>query len=507
MKTTLERLRAAVIRQQYDWSRLARPAQRLPPGNWRSWLLLGGRGSGKTRSASGAVRTWVKQNPGAIINIIAPTADSMRDVCIEGPAGILATCSDEERPTYEPSKRQLNWPNGCRSLLFSSQEPERLRGPQCHKLYCDELMAWADPELCWSMAMFGLRLGRSPQAVVCTTPKPSKFLKQLMTASTTIVTRMTSYENAPNLAPQFFSEIVGRYEGTRLGRQELNAELLEDNPSALWALTGIDSDRLEKAPELARVVVAVDPSGTSGEASDECGVVVAGRDGRRPQHYYVLADLSLRASPDAWARRAVVAYHAHAADRVVAEGNFGGDMVESVVHNIDPNVAFKKVTASRGKMIRAEPVAALYEQHRVHHIGVFSTLEDQMCDYVPGSSESPDRMDALVWAVSELSEGAGGDGFMRYLEMHHDKLAAEDAARGAARGGVVVAALTPPAAIATASATVIAARPATDHFGNVREPEPQVNQSPTPATKPQFSFSDPLGILRRPPKGGSWDRG
>jgi phage terminase large subunit-like protein len=315
---------------------------------------------------------------------------------------------------YENSKRQLTWPNGAKSLLFSAEEPDRLRGPQHYKLWIDELMAMANPEALWDQAMFGLRLGANPQAVVTTTPRPSKFLKTLMSSPTTYLTRATTYENRANLASAFLGEIITKYEGTRLGRQELNAELLDDNPGALWKLSQIDADRVDSAtfwasifPKLRRVVGGLDPSGSSHEKSDECGIVFAGCDAQHPPHFYVFDDRSCIDTPDGWARTAVAAYHQHKADRIVAEGNFGGDMVEAVLRHVDRNVSFKKVTASRGKIVRAEPVAAVYEQHRVHHVGTFPQLEDQMCEYDPALSVgSPDRMDALVWAMTEL--GVGG---------------------------------------------------------------------------------------------------
>jgi phage terminase large subunit-like protein/predicted RNA-binding Zn-ribbon protein involved in translation (DUF1610 family) len=403
-----ERERRREVALRHDWRRNARPSQRLPEGTWRTWLLVGGRGAGKTRTGSETVRQWAKEFP--IVSIVAPTSADLRDVCIEGPGGILQVCPPTERPTYESSKRQLTWPNGAKSLLFSAEEPDRLRGPQHYKLWVDELMAMANPEALWDQSMFGLRLGRNPQSVVTTTPRPSKFLKALMSSPTTHLTRTTTYENRENLAGAFLGEIITKYEGTRLGRQELNAELLEDNPGALWKLSQIEADRVDSAdfwanifPKLRRIVGGLDPSGTSTEKSDECGIVFAGSDSQTPPHFYVFDDRSCVDTPDGWARKAVAAYHQHKADRIVAEGNFGGDMVEAVLRHVDRNVSFKKVTASRGKIVRAEPVAAVYEQHRVHHVGTFPQLEDQMCEYDPAvSTGSPDRMDALVWAMTEL---------------------------------------------------------------------------------------------------------
>lgn len=324
---------------------------------------------------------------------------------IEGESGILAVCPRDERPLYKKSERKLLWPNGSVSLIFTADEPERLRGKQHMKIWADELGSWRYPES-WDQAMFGLRLGDSPQAVVTTTPRPTKLIRELAKQEGTVLTRGSTYDNQQNLAPSFFKQIITKYEGTRLGRQELNAELLEDNPNALWTLKQIDEARVKVAPQLMRIVVGVDPAVTSNEDSDETGIVIAGvsTDG----HYYVLDDVSLTAKPAEWARAAVKGYHDRKADRIVAETNNGGDLVETVIRTVDLNVSYKKVTATRGKLIRAEPVSALYEQGRVHHVGTFSTLEDQMCDFNPiTSTKSPDRMDALVWAITELSDTTG----------------------------------------------------------------------------------------------------
>jgi phage terminase large subunit-like protein len=289
-------------------------------------------------------------------------------------------------------------------LIFTADEPERLRGKQHYKLWCDELASWRFPEEAWNQAMLGLRLGSSPQAVVTTTPKPLKLIKELMVAPTTYETHGTSYENRVNLAPAFLGQIITKYEGTRLGRQELDAELLEDNPGALWHHDQIDKLRVEKAPELDRIVIGVDPAVTSTENSAETGIIAASRGKERPPHFYILGDLSLQGSPDTWAERAVYGYRAHQADRLVGEVNNGGDLVEAVLRTKDLLFAYKAVHASRGKATRAEPVAALYEQGRVHHVGNFARLEDELCDFDPTvAQKSPDRMDALVWALWELA--------------------------------------------------------------------------------------------------------
>lgn len=392
----------------YDWSFWARPKQ-LPPGHprsampdradWRYWLVMAGRGFGKTRTGAEMVRRWVRDYP--LVNLIGATADDVRDIMVEGESGILAICPPGERPEYRPSKRRLDWPNGARSLLFTADEPERLRGKQHMKLWADELAAWRYPEA-WDQAMFGLRLGDNPQAVITTTPKPVKAVRDLLKDAHTVTYTGTTYENRANLAEAFYNAIITKYEGTRLGRQELLAEILDDVPGALWKRDRIDDLRVTDLPNMTRIVVAIDPAVSTTDESSETGIVVAGvgKDG----HGYVLDDLTVKASPHEWATRAVNAYHDYQADRIVAEVNNGGDMVEHTVRTVDRRVSFKQVRASRGKLTRAEPVAALYEQGKVHHLGVLSQLEDQMCSWVPGDT-SPDRMDALVWALTELMLG------------------------------------------------------------------------------------------------------
>lgn len=393
---------AAALGLKFDWSFWARPNQMLPSGEaWRYWMLRAGRGFGKTRVGAETVRQWVRKYP--IVNLIGPTSFDVREVMIKGPAGILAVCPPGERPDFVG--RELRWPNGARSLLFSAEEPERQRGPQCYKIWADDLAAWRFAEATWDMAVFGLRLGESPQAVITTTPKPTNLVRVLSTDASTILTQGTTHDNRSNLADFFFSEIIKKYEGTRLGRQEIYGELLEDNPGALWRQAQIEELRMEKAPDLVRVVVGVDPAGTSTDGSDEWGIVVAGCDGQKPPHFYVLEDASKIYSPDAAARAAIDAYERHDADLIVAETNAGHEMVGALMRLVNPNVPYKAVTASRGKHVRAQPISALYEQRRAHHIGLFAKLEDQMCDWTPEeSAKSPDRMDAMVWAMTELSE-------------------------------------------------------------------------------------------------------
>ncbi|HMK90038.1 MAG TPA: terminase family protein [Methylocystis sp.] len=396
----------------YLWEFWARPEQRIPEGDWVYWVPLGGRGMGKTRTGAETVRQWVKTH--RFVNIIGAAANDVRDVMVEGESGLLAVCPSDERPKFIAARSCLEWPNGARTQLFSAEAPERLRGRQHMKLWADELAAWRYPEA-WDHAVFGLRLGDKPQAIVTTTPRPTKLMRELLANPLTLATRGSTFANVANLAPAFVAKILAKYEGTRLGRQEIEAELLLDAPGALWTRALIESAYLHKAqaPSLTRVVVAVDPPASSSEQADECGVIVAGlaEDGG----VCVLADLSSQGeTPLAWAQRAVGAARRHKADAIVAEVNNGGEMVETVIRQVDANIRIKSVRASHGKLARAEPVAALYEQGRVRHLGVFAQLEDQMCLMTPGFDRksagiSPDRVDALVWAITELCL-AQGDG-------------------------------------------------------------------------------------------------
>ena len=388
----------------FDWAYWARPEQLPPTGSWRVWLLLAGRGFGKTRSGAEFVRARIGTGQARRVALVGPTAADVRDVMVEGNSGLLAIAPDTDRPLYEPSKRRVTWDNGAIATLFSADEPERLRGPQHDLAWCDELAAWRYPAA-WDMLMFGLRLGGDPRAVVTTTPRPARLIRELLADPKVVVTRGRTLDNAGNLAPGFLDQIVRRYEGTRLGRQELDGELLEDVPGALWQRGTIEAARLAVLPELARVVVAIDPAAASGEHADETGIVVAGRDAAGQG--YVLADASGHYAPAEWARTAVVAYHTHHADRIVAEVNNGGEMVEAVLRTVDANLPFGAVRAARGKVARAEPVAALYEQGRVHHLGALPQLEDQMCAFSGdfdrnAAGYSPERVDALVWALTEL---------------------------------------------------------------------------------------------------------
>jgi len=402
----------------YDWGFWAREQQLAPKGDWTNWLILAGRGFGKTRTGAEWVRSLVEQKQASRIAIIAPTAADARDTMVEGESGLIAISPPWNRPSYEPSKRRLTWPNGAMATLFSADEPERLRGPQHDAAWCDELCAWRYADAAWDMLAFGLRLGDHPRTCITTTPKPTKLLKRLMTNPCTNITKGTTYDNLDNLAGPF-REIIKAYEGTRLGRQELNAEILSDLPGALWSRDMFDQMRLQEAPTLNRIIIAVDPPVSTGEKADECGIIAAGTDDRGLG--YVLSDYSAQGlSPTAWASRAVAAYHEMRADRVVAEVNQGGDMVETIMRQIDPSVPFRAVRATRGKTVRAEPISALYERGLVHHVGTHPELEDQMCAFTSDFDKSrmgysPDRVDALVWALTDLMMKQTSSGTLRKL--------------------------------------------------------------------------------------------
>lgn len=397
-----------------------RASQRPPPGAWRHWVFLGGRGAGKTRAGSEWVRRLVE---GATplsggshrrLALVAETADQAREVMVFGESGVMASSPPDRRPTYQAGRRALVWPNGAEARLFSAADPESLRGPQFDAAWCDELGKWRRAESAWDMLQFGLRLGASPQALVTTTPRRNPVLEALLADPATATTRAPTSENAANLAPAFLSYVRRRYGGSTLGRQELEGELILEAPGALWSAGLLDASRAAEAPVLDRIVVAVDPPIIGGPKADACGIIVAGvvQDGA-PSDWtaYVLADWSVKGkSPAIWAERAATAFAQFQADRLVAEVNQGGDMVETILRQSAPNIPFRGVYATRGKRLRAEPVAALYEQGRVRHVGLFPELEDQMRSFgaasfanaPSGQSRSPDRLDALVWAITDL---------------------------------------------------------------------------------------------------------
>ena len=383
------------------WRFWARADQLAPEGEWTTWLVLGGRGAGKTRSGAEWVRGEVEAGRAGRIALVGETFGDVREVMIDGPSGLRALGMRNARPRYEASRKRLLWPNGAIAHAFSASEPDALRGPQFDAAWADELAKWRYAEAAWDMLQFGLRLGEKPRQVVTTTPRPVPILKRLMAEETCVVTRASTSANRAHLADAFFRSVIARYEGTRLGRQELDAELIEDNPEALWSRGMIDATRIARAPDLTRIVVAVDPPATSGPQADECGIVVAGVDAEG--RGVVLDDRSMGGlTPLTWASRAAKAFRDFEADRIVAEANQGGEMVAAILRQVMPTAPLRLVRATRGKHVRAEPVAALYERGLVAHVGHFAKLEDQMCDFVPGGGKSPDRMDALVWALTDL---------------------------------------------------------------------------------------------------------
>jgi phage terminase large subunit-like protein len=393
----------------------ARAAQMPPDGDWLVWLLMGGRGAGKTRAGAEWVRGLAlghppfAERPVERIALVGETFADVREVMIEGLSGLLAIHRPAERPRWEPTRRRLVWRNGAVAQAFSSEDPEGLRGPQFAAAWADELAKWRHADETWDMLQFGLRLGDRPRQMVTTTPRPVPLLRRLIAADGTAVTHMTTRQNAMNLAPQFLERVVARYGGTRLGRQELEGELIEDRADGLWRREMIEALRVDAKPELSRVVVAVDPPAS--KRSGVCGIVAAGlsTDGIA----YVIADATAKeVRPAEWAAVALGTYRRHEADRLVAEVNQGGDMVEAVIKEIDPGVPVTAVRATRGKWLRAEPVAALYAQGRVRHVGALPELEDELCDFGPNglsNGRSPDRLDALVWAITALILEGGGE--------------------------------------------------------------------------------------------------
>ncbi|WP_081535911.1 terminase large subunit domain-containing protein [Rhodovulum sp. P5] len=406
---------AQILALPYVFEFWALPHQLPPEGDWRSWVILGGRGAGKTRAGSEWIRSQVEgprpTDPGRAsrVALVGETIDQVREVMIFGESGIMACSPPDRRPRWEESRRRLVWPNEAHAKVFSAHDPDSLRGPQFEAAWVDELAKWKKAEETWDNLQFSLRLGDSPRQCITTTPRNIPLLRSILENDGTVVTHAPTEANRANLAPSFMEAVRARYAGTRLGRQELQGEFLEESEGALWTLGAIETVRIDKPPPLDRIVVAIDPPVSGHSGSDECGIIVAGAQIRgSPQEWraVVLADASLQgAAPTAWAEAAITAMETHGADRLVAEVNQGGDLVETLIRQIDPMVPFRAVRATRGKVARAEPVAALYEQGRVRHLRGLERLEDQMCRMTAHGYEgkgSPDRVDALVWAIHDL---------------------------------------------------------------------------------------------------------
>jgi len=403
----------------HAWDVHAHDHQRPPSGDaasWTTWLILGGRGAGKTRAGAEWVKAVAQSDDAAQIALVGETEHDVREVMIEGVSGLLAVHSPEERPQWIPSRRRIEWQNGAVAQAFSAEQPESLRGPQFSAAWLDEFAKWRQAESTFDMLQFGLRLGERPRQVITTTPRPTALLKRLIADPATVVTRAATQANAFNLAPSFLDTVLNRYGGTRLGRQEIAGEIIEERSDALWSRAMLEGCRVTAAPALSRIVVAVDPPASSTKRADACGLVAAGR---ARDFIYVLADETVTGlSPQGWAIKAIALWRRLQADCLVAEVNQGGDMVRAVIREADPAVPVTAVRATRGKWLRAEPVAQLYEQGRVKHVGAFPELEDEMCDFgLDGlsSGRSPDRLDALVWAVTALTFGARGEPRVRRL--------------------------------------------------------------------------------------------
>ncbi len=395
-----------------DWLKKARPKQLSPKAEHFIWLILAGRGWGKTRTGAQDIALFALRNPNSICAVVAPTFGDLRRVCFGGPSGLLTIIPEDCYKTnygtngYASSLSEIRLHNGSKIVGYAAVNPERLRGPQFHRAWCDEVASWQYPEA-FDQLMFGLRLGDNPQAVITTTPKPIPLIKQLVARDDVFVTRGSTFENEKNLAESALEMMRERYEGTTLGRQELYAEIVDDVEGALWNPKLIDEARLpkEQEKELQSIIVAIDPAVTSNVNSDETGIIVVGKDINN--QYYVLEDASGRMTPDQWARKSINLFYDWDADKIVAETNNGGDLVERLLRNFDVNIPYRSVQATRGKLVRAEPIASLYEQKRVHHMGVFPELESQMCTYTGQLRPSPDRLDALVWGLTELNKSKG----------------------------------------------------------------------------------------------------
>ncbi|MDD7909150.1 terminase family protein [Pseudovibrio exalbescens] len=412
---------------QHAWDAFAHPHQLPPEGHWRTWLIMGGRGAGKTRAGAEWVRALATGKPWAgqsgltrgsgQIALVGQTYHDVREVMVEGISGVMQVHPRHERPSWSASRRRLEWPNGVVARCFSSEDPEALRGPQFAAAWCDELAKWRYAQETYDMLQFGLRLGEHPRQLITTTPRVVPLLRKLLCDKESVVTRASTMANAGFLAPSFLEAMIAKYGGTRLGRQELDGELISDREDGLFLRKWFELGRVQEGPEMERIVVAIDPPASATKRSDACGIVAAGTDPAGTA--YILRDRTSRGQrPNGWAKQATDLYHELRADCIVAEANQGGEMVREVLAGVDPTIPVKLVHATRSKRRRAEPVALLYEQGRVYHVGLFPELEDEMADFAPSglsSGKSPDRMDALVWALSELMLTARKEPRMRAL--------------------------------------------------------------------------------------------
>jgi len=415
-KRDLDAKEAQALLAKTRYRQQARPQQLPPEGNWRIWLIISGRGWGKTFTGAGWLIEKALSEPGIECAVVAPTFTDVRRTCVEGPSGIIKSLLPGQLDFYNRSNGQITLKNGSKIHMVSADEPDRARGLNLSAVWLDEAGSFRYEQIWTEGIAPALRIG-NPQAIITTTPRPTKLLRDFMarTDGSVIVTRGSTFDNAANLSEAALAELRNRYEGTRLGRQEIYGELLTDTPGALWKQDDIDRTRLTVAPELVRIVVAIDPAVTSGEDSDETGIVVVGKDsaGRG----YLLADRSCRDTPSGWAHRAVQAFNDFSADRIVAEKNQGGDMVEQTIRSVFPNAPYSGINARQGKRLRAEPVAALYEQGKISHVGAYDQLEDQMVSWVPDSGYSPDRLDAMVHGFTELglTHGSSADRFFQSI--------------------------------------------------------------------------------------------
>jgi phage terminase large subunit-like protein len=390
-----------LIDLKYSFEFWSRPSQRPPLWAWSNWLIMAGRGYGKTYVGANITRMWAESGKVERIRLIGADAGDCRDVMVEGPSGIMAMSRPDFMPVYEPSKKRITWPNGCKANLFSAEDPDELRGPEHEKAWADEPIKWQYPLETWDQHSFGLRIG-TPQSIITTTPRPIKLIKDFILDENkaTAITRGSTYENRANLANSFFTSIIKKYEGTHLGQQELLGLMISEVPGALWNRQIIEDSRVKESDEMIKVVVAVDPAATSRKTSNKTGIIGCGLGEDR--HGYILKDKSIVGKPIVWGKAVCDLFHELQADIVIAEGNQGGEMVQTVINGIDANIPVKLVWASRGKHVRAEPISLKYQQGKVHHVGYFPALEDQMCQHTPETRESPDEMDAMVHGMTNL---------------------------------------------------------------------------------------------------------